>query len=215
MVTRRLTTTGILALLTAIAAPAASAPPAPAPSWFESRWGSVYFQDLGLFFEASAGPVGGVRLGAGEADIGYAARLGVHRGQGAHVVSSGFPHIVPELLFGETRTFEATFRVLRGGIGPARYFMGLSLTSLNFIGEYTAESRLRGPTVLGLALPEVGLWLPAGGSAAPYVSYSAPFTYLLAEHVAVELRPSLTIAFRPGPSPNDVHLWLSTALMWR
>ena len=66
-----------------------------------------------------------------------------------------------------------------------------------------------------MAIPEVGFWSPEGSVLAPYISYSAAFAYLLFEHVAVELRLSLTITFQPEPSPNELHGWLSAAVMWR
>jgi hypothetical protein len=66
-----------------------------------------------------------------------------------------------------------------------------------------------------MVIPEVGFWFPEGGAVAPSISYSAPFAYLLFEHVAVELRPSLTITFQSDPSPDELHGWLSAAVMWR
>lgn len=214
MVIRRLVATGTLALVTAAAGHAYSDQSSGRPTWMSSGWEGFRYEDLGLFVEGSAGPALGVRLDGGEVSVGYAARLGV-RSQAPHRVSSGFTAVVPEVLFGEVWSLEGTFRALRGEAGPSRLFVGLSFSFLNLVGERTDESRLRGPTLLGVALPEVGFWFPGGGVAAPYISYSAPFAWLLSEHVAVEMRPSLTFAFRSDGAPNDVYAWLSAAVMWR
>lgn len=214
MVTPRLAATGMLALLTAVASRTHAEPRPRDPSWLDSRWGDFHSEALGLFIEGAAGPVAGVQLGSGELSLGYAARLGV-RGRGPHMDSSGFTAIVPELLFGEIWSLDASFRSFRGAAGSSRLFVGLSSTSLNLIGQRTEDSRLRGPTLLGIALPEVGFWFTPGDFAAPYLSYSAPFSYLVSEHVALELRPSLTIAFHHDHTPNELHTWLSAVVLWR
>ena len=212
MVTRRLLATGLLVLLTA-ASSRAHSQPLPRNRWLEGGWKGYRYEQLRSFVESSAGPIVGVDLGSGQVSAGYGARIGFReRDYAEDSVPFG------GVMFGEVRSLEVTFRAFRGDAGPPRFFVGLSLTTMNFIAanyEHIPESRLRGPTVLGVALPEVGFWFPADGFAAPYLSYSAPFAYLVSEHVAVELRPSLTITFHQDSARTDLHGWLSTALLWR
>jgi hypothetical protein len=214
IVPRGLFAAGVLLLCSAAASPAEAHPGAPPFTWLRSGWGDFHFEDLRLFVEGSAGPVAGVGSGDGRFSAGYAARLRVLE-PAPYLVSSGFPSIVSELLLGDGWGLEVSFRAFDAGRAPSRLFVGLALTRLNLIGERTEESRLRGPTLLGIALPEVGFWFPMGGFAASYISYSAPFSYLLSEHVAVELRPSLTFTFQPDRGPGEAQGWLAASVLWR
>jgi hypothetical protein len=108
------------------------------------------------------------------------------------------------------------WKIESGSQTPAWATAGIALVADNAIGDDNDESRLRMPSLLGAALPEIGVMISWGASNSLYMSQAFPLTVLVTRRLAIETRPSITIRFATESEPQpDAILTFSASLMVR
>jgi hypothetical protein len=156
----------------------------------------------------------------GEGEIAAAAAVGVDRGGalGGGDARAGLYWLrrraVP-MLVGNRIGFDFRLRALYGHDGAGAPSGSLLLGAAPAFSQQFGELGRRGtgvrvPSLLGLALPETGLWLRSATAARFYLGWRAPIAWLLVPEAGLEVAPSFAWApVRDAGNPS-ASAWLAT-----
>lgn len=142
--------------------------------------------------EETTGEIGAA-LGPGFTDdrflVGGEARAGIYMMDGD----------LPPLLLGNRLGGDIRFRALYGedawGAPVGHFLFGVAPAfTAQFHGVYRLAHGLRVPSLVGLVLPEPGLWLRSDEPARFYLGWRAPFAWLPSGEGAFEVAPSFVWA---------------------
>jgi hypothetical protein len=102
-------------------------------------------------------------------------------------------------------------------VGSPRAWLsaGVAVAADNVLGDPNDRSRVRIPSLLGLALPEVGVVSPLDAPAGFYTAHAFPIHVLLLQRLALEARPTFMLRFSGAPAAPEASLSLSLGLMIR
>jgi hypothetical protein len=105
-----------------------------------------------------------------------------------------------------------------GAKSPAPDWMifGIGIVADHALGDEFNHNRVRIPSLMGLALPEVGILVAPGAPKSFYMAHALPVYLLLNENIALEARPCFTLRFKGGDAhETDALLSFSLGLMAR
>jgi len=176
------------------------------PSWRETRSGA-----LGI--ELDAGLTSGSFVEGGGAWLGASAAVSLHFQLGRSDSESPF-----DALFFDGAGLGVRAHVLsrvddaaHDGSGGVVAMIGGGITLTNRV----AGTALRVPTLLGAILPETGAVFRSDGPTSAYFGWALPLSLLVAEHLALDVRPRVLLTFPEAGAAGqaDVFVGVSVGLV--
>lgn len=208
-----LTALAALALVTVASPSPARAEGEPAPGW-------VSGDRTGFGWEASLGALGAASALRPVRDAGVSAHVGL-RFNAHSSVTSGFQEVGREVFFGDSWGAELRTHALRRS--PARrpadddwsLAFGFAPALYNVLGTDTSTSRVRAPSIVGVALPEVGWAYRPDGTSSVYTAHSLSFAFLASEQAAIEASASVWVFYRSDLGRSETMFSVALAGLYR
>lgn len=151
-------------------------------------WGAAI--DTGATWEVAVGPTVAFDPQRSSGYVGATARVGVRWTFGSDRDTVPLRLMDAFLGYGFGLDLRAHAWMRPDATGEVIAAFGLAPLSYAFVGRPTETSILRMPSVLGAAVPELGLGVRADGELGFYLGWEVPIGVLVARRVAIELHPS-------------------------
>jgi hypothetical protein len=108
----------------------------------------------------------------------------------------------------------ASMRAGAYGSSASRIAITLSFDNFNIVGSFE-DSHVRVPALMGVVIPEVGVFVRDGTPVAPLLRWHLPFGILLTRALAVDARPTFAIAYPTSGAPPEWMLGLAVGALLR
>jgi hypothetical protein len=208
-----------LALALVLSLSGCGRPPPRAGEWPPPYPGWVSRKASDIIVETSAGIGAGRFVDDGTTLVGAHLRLGARWAPYASVDTTWGGRI-RDAVAGDLWGLDVRIQPLwePGAKSPAPDWMifGVGIAADNALGDENSHSRVRIPSLMGLALPEVGLLVAPGARKSFYMAHALPVYVLLNPDIALEARPCFTLRFAGGDAhETDALLSFSLGLMAR